>query len=382
MPNRILHVIDHTDSGGAQVLLYYLILALKDRFSFTVAVIGKSGRFTQMYRDLGVPVILLDELGSRWSPLPLITLTAELARHRYDLIHNHLFKASILGMVSSRLSGCKCIVHDHTGIYPESLKYIISNPIVRYIYLIAYSALLNRVSQVIVLTSGMQQAYLENYRIDPRKITLLPNAIDIRAFERPDRNNCAEELCKTLGLSTQTKLVTMIGRLDPEKDWQTFLGVARLVTTQFGMPCAFLVVGSGSQDRELRTRVRAEGLDRVIFLGYREDIPDLLSQSDVFLLTSRREPFGIVLLEAMAAGCPIVATRSGGPESILTNGVDALLADVGDVQGLAEIVMRILEDTDLARELATRARRKVLEHYSQDVFMEKMVAMYRDVIGA
>ena len=172
----------------------------------------------------------------------------------------------------------------------------------------------------------------------------------------------------------------MVARLDPQKDWITFLETARLVQEQMDQCCGFLVVGSGPEEQRLQDYAAARNIGRVFFLNHRGDVPSLLHQADVFLLTSRREPFGIVVLEAMAAGCPVVATRSDGPNTILTDGVDGLLADVGDVQGLANHVIALLQDDGFARKLVQTARKTVANHYSLEVVSTRMANIYREVL--
>jgi glycosyltransferase involved in cell wall biosynthesis len=172
----------------------------------------------------------------------------------------------------------------------------------------------------------------------------------------------------------------MVARLDPQKDWITFLETARLVQEQMDQCCAFLVVGSGAEEQRLRDYAAARNIGHVFFLHHRGDIPSLLHQADVFLLTSRREPFGIVVLEAMAAGCPVVATRSGGPDSILTHGVDGLLADVGDVQGLTNHITSLLQDDGLGRKIVEAARRTVANRYSLEAVSARMADIYREVL--
>jgi glycosyltransferase involved in cell wall biosynthesis len=367
---RVLHIVDHTGSGGAQVVVQYLIRELKDAFSFDVAVLGESGQFSEAYAALGVPVFELD--CHRWSLLPLRKLIKIIRCERYDLIQTHLLKSHILGIIAAKCTGRKVIVHDHSGINPQSLKEMVSlsSPLLRFGYQTAYRSILSHSDGVVVLSPAMLQAYQKNYRVDTQRIKVLPNAVDVHQFLQVPDHYQARSRREELGLSNHTMLVAMAGRLVPEKDWLTFLKVARQVQQALQNPCAFLVIGSGPQEDMLKDLARDLELEHVHFLGYRNDLPELLHMVDVFLLTSRREGFPIVLLEAMAAGCPVVATRTSGAESIITHGVDGLLAEVGDAQGLTNHVTRLLHD----------ARQTVSDYYTLEVFSARMCDIYREVL--
>ena len=380
MKYHVLHVIDHTSSGGAQVVVRYILSALRDQFSFSVAVLGESGGFSRSYRDLGIPVLELGNGSSRWNPLSLGSLSRVVRERQVDLIHTHLFKSYVLGAIAARAAGIKSILHDHTGIYPQSLRSIFPGTVLKRIYLLAYPYALRQYDQALVLTPGDLQVYLRTYPFCRNKIAVLPNAVDLDEFGKAAGQPAERSLHRELGLSVETKLVLMVARIDPQKDWWTFLQVAARVQQISGSDCAFIAVGSGPQETQLRNHIRKQQLGGIFFLGYREDIPALLHQADIFLLTSHREPFGIVVLEAMAAGCPVVSTRSGGPEAILTDGIDGLLADVGDTQDLSNHVLKLLSDDGLGQTLAQNARETVTNHYGLQAVSAQMASIYREVL--
>jgi len=381
MKQRVLHVIDHTNSGGAQVVIRNMVRTLKDQFSFAVAVLGNSGMYSHAYEALDIPVFGLGTQGSQWNPSSVMNLVRTICRERFDLVHTHLFKANILGTIAAKWTARKTILHDHSGVYPQTLKYHISNGLVRSSYIYAYRYALSQCDQVLVYTQEDVRSYLELYSIDPHKITVLPNGVDLDEFSPLAKHKGGGPVRQELGLLPETDLVVMVARLIPKKDWLTFLQVAQQVQQQSDQFCGFLIVGSGQEEKRLREYVSAHRLEHVFFLGHRNDVPSLLQQADVFLLTSRHEPFGIVVVEAMAAGCPIVATRSGGPESILTDGVDGLLGDAGDVQGLTNHVIQLLRNKALGERLACGARQTVLNRYSAETVATRMAFIYEEVLN-
>lgn len=380
MTARILHVIDHTGPGGAQVVVYNLLRALCDRFSFGVAVLGEAGSYSAEYRALGVPVYELGRGHSRWNPASLTALIRCVRAEQFDLVHTHLFKSAVLGALAARWTARRCVLHDHTGVYPDSLEVYIPNRLARRLYLLAYRGALKVCQQVLVLTPGMLQAYAQTYPADRRKFMLLPNAIDVDRADKIDALQ-GRSIREELGLPPAAKLIVMVGRLEYEKDVKTFLRVAQQVALNASTAYAFLIAGSGGEEQNLRQYAGRLRLDNVFFLGYRQDVPALIRQSDALLLTSRREPFGLVILEAMAAGCPVIATRSGGPEAIITDGVNGLLADVGDVRGLVHGLRRLTHDETLRNRLIAAARRLVRDQYTLAAMANRLAEVYDAHIG-
>jgi glycosyltransferase involved in cell wall biosynthesis len=173
-------------------------------------------------------------------------------------------------------------------------------------------------------------------------------------------------------------VVVSIGRLEKEKDPNAFLNVAKQFKDARLQDIFFILAGTGSLAEGLMERVRAESLDNVRFLGYRSDIPSILSQADCFLLTSQSESFGMVLLEAMEAGCPIVATRSSGPESIIQHGQTGFLIEKGDDYGLFQQVRKLLADKDLRARVCDRAKGALYQAYDQGQILAKYAEIYRN----
>jgi glycosyltransferase involved in cell wall biosynthesis len=377
---KILHVIDHTCEGGAQVFIRQVIENLNQEFVFSVAVLGRRGWFSSVYERLGVSILNFGTGQSNWNPLSIVELVRAIRRDRYDLVHTHLLKSSILGVLAAKLTGCKVILHDHSSISPFSVKLYFKNWFVRHIYLLLYRMVLTSCHRVIVLTPQAYEVYRQFFSIDSQKLAVVAHGVEPtqrRDVRRIPRLSIRAEL----GLSPKTRVVLMVGRLEPEKDWSTFLRVAEEVPRVAPHNCVFLVVGSGSEERYLREYVTKHKVKGVYFLGYRTDVLQLIADADVFLLTSRIEPFGIVLLEAMMVGCPVVATRSGGPETILVDGTDALLAEVGDVEGLAKKVVRVMGDEHLRYHLVHNAQRKISQFYSVRNSSQKLAAIYEQVLG-
>jgi glycosyltransferase involved in cell wall biosynthesis len=183
-----------------------------------------------------------------------------------------------------------------------------------------------------------------------------------------------------LGLPADARVIGTVGRLVPEKDhptlFEVFLRVRRAVPG-----ARLLLVGDGPLRSELEERSRRLGLaDSVSFLGSRGDVPALYRSMDLMVSTSRWEGLSNVLLEAMAAGVPVVATRVGGTSRVVEDGVTGFTADPGDAPLIADQAVRLLTDPSLAARLREAAREKVLREFSISRMSREYESLYEAII--
>jgi glycosyltransferase involved in cell wall biosynthesis len=297
-------------------------------------------------------------------------------REKPDLIHAHLFKSMIFAALAAKLAGIPCVLHDHSGLDQDSLRFYFPNSVDRWLYALAFQQAIRFSVRLLGLTPEICSAYVKHFKIPPTKVEVIPNAVNLDRFQPADPA-VGIPLRVELGLADLCRIIVMVGRLAPEKDWQTFLQVARRCPDP-GL-YAFVVVGAGKQGRQLHNMASKLGLTNVYFLGDRQDVPSILAEADLFLLTSRREAFGIVLLEAMAAGCPVIATRTAGPASIIQPESNGLLVDIGDVDGFVICIERVLSDSRLADRLVGNARLS-LKQFDLPVVSRRLADIYDQVL--
>ncbi|HML34141.1 glycosyltransferase family 4 protein [Sporomusa sphaeroides] len=197
-----------------------------------------------------------------------------------------------------------------------------------------------RIDTVIAVSQAVKQAIT----IFPsEKITVVHNGIDVEKFLAAQPGTLREEL----GISPQTKIVGMVGRVNPTKGHETFLQSIPEIRSKLP-DTVFVVIGSGDYISELKSMN-----SDVNFLGMRSNIPQMMKDLDVFVMASWNEPFGLVTVEAMAAGTPVVATNTGGTAEIIIDGESGLLIPPKDPAKLAQAVIRVLADNELADKLKT-----------------------------
>ena len=205
-------------------------------------------------------------------------------------------------------------------------------------------------------------------------IRYLPNGVDTARFRPGDRRAARQRL----GMEVDRPRVVFVGRLDPVKALPSLLRAWRTVVEK--EPRALLdLVGDGDLQSELQTMARTLGLDRsVLFHGRREDVLPYLQAADCFVLPSSSEGLSNTLLEAMAAGLPVVATRVSGSEDIVVSGRNGFLVSPGDQDDLSRQILAILGDPQLARRLGITARKQIMEAFSIERVAKNYQALYRE----
>ncbi len=206
------------------------------------------------------------------------------------------------------------------------------------------------------------------------KVRVIPNGVDANRFH-PARDSA--RLRRELGIAAAAPLAGIVAALRPEKNHELFLRAAARVRGQ--IPSAeFLIIGDGPERPKLEQIARQLDLTQAVhFLGNRADIPELLAALDVFLLTSRMEASPVSILEAMAAGKPVIAPRVGSIGESVIEGKTGWLTDPLDEQQVADRLIQLLADPELARRMGQAGRQAVLDRWS----LERMVQGYENLIA-
>jgi glycosyltransferase involved in cell wall biosynthesis len=233
---------------------------------------------------------------------------------------------------------------------------------------------------IVTISNYSIEKILKNYPVEKQKIRLVPNGVDTEKFKPQTTNS---ELKRSLGIDDKP-CALFVGNLVPRKGLQFLVQAAQTVTKQIGN-AVFLIVGEGPQKNQIKAQLEKANLSKnFLFLGNLKDseLPAIYNCADVFVLPSIQEGQGIVLLEAQACGKPVVAFDVGGVNEAVQNGKTGFLAKLGDTGELADALLKLLPDVVLAQKMGEAGREFVLGNFTWDICAQKMLAVYREALGA
>ena len=228
----------------------------------------------------------------------------------------------------------------------------------------------------LAVSRGVRDYLVSQGGLDPAKVRVVANGVDVAAI---DSARPGPLVRRELGLPESSPVIGLVGRLDHWGKGHKELFEAMAILKE-RHPVHALIVGGGRRIDEIKALAASLGLaGEVHFLGTRRDVPDLLNAMDIFVLPSHSEGVSLALLEAMAAGLPVIATSVGGTPEVVMDGENGLLIPPRDAEALAGALARLLEAPDFAKKLGANARRHVREHYSLDRLGREINEIYGDL---
>jgi glycosyltransferase involved in cell wall biosynthesis len=374
-PLRVALIIDDLRVAGAQRVIAQEVRAADPRrLRFHVLALKRIAGKT-MHDEIagtGVAIEYVEGHGLL-DPRRLWRLTVRLRQLQPDVVHTHLTYANTLGTVAARLSHVPAIATIHNITTNQDRlnagKRFFESEVVRHCS-----------DRVIFVARAALDEAAATFRVPRRRMFALPNAVDLTRFSPTvgfDRARKRHEL----GADEDTALICSVARLDPSKGHRFLLEAAALLKERH--PTArYLLAGAGREQERLAAQARRLGIDGIVtFLGVRDDVPELLAASDLFVLPSSNEGLSQAMLEAMALGVPVVATRVGGAtELVMTRGTGWLVPPEAPRQ-LAEAIVEALSQPWLAASYARRAGDLVRQEYALDRPVDRLEAVYRDVVA-
>jgi glycosyltransferase involved in cell wall biosynthesis len=289
---------------------------------------------------------------------------------RPDVVCAHGYKAGFYTLLLKMLRRCRYVGFSR-GWTSENLKI--------HLYSLLDKSII-RFADSIVAVSESQRLRLREAWVPDRKIHVVENAVTVPDQSVVRSNPGQTDIRRELGLAEEARIILAAGRLSPEKGYDDLLRAMILVREK--VPSAHLLMaGTGPMEATLRAQVSQSGLESCVhFLGFRKDILNLYGQSDVLALSSLSEGLPNVVLESMALGLPVVATRVGGLPEIIKDGSTGLLVASRASGELAAGLARILTEATFAKEISTRAREDVYRRFAPQVQTERLLQVYREAI--
>jgi glycosyltransferase involved in cell wall biosynthesis len=365
-PLRVMFIVTNMPVGGAEVLLAELIRRMdRDRFLPELCCLKRLDRLgEQLSKE--VPAFH----GLIWNKFDftvLWRLARLMRRRRIDAVVTvGAGDKMFWGRLAARLSGVPVICSAlHSTGAPERVE--------------RSNRLLAQLTDAFIAVAKPQGEYLAEHEGCPaERIRVIPNGVDTERFcPRPPNQQLREEL-----KLDSAPVVGIVAALRPEKNHEMFLRVAALVRPK--QPAArFLIVGDGPERAGLESLSQSLGVaETVQFLGTRSDVAEVLSLMDVVLLTSDTEANPICLLEAMASGKPVVATRVGSVAETVLPGLSGYLVSPNNVQSMADCVLELLGDRDRAGEMGATGRDHVVTHWSVDRTVQGYESLIAEIYAA
>jgi glycosyltransferase involved in cell wall biosynthesis len=369
---RLLKFISLFGMGGTERQAVALARALDpSRFELRMACGRRWGQLLEEFETLGVPLAEY-RIHRLYGPHALrqqIRLARDLRRNRIQVMHTYNFYPTVFAVPVARLIGVPAIVVSirDIGVYLSPRQRLVQRVVCR-------------LAHRIVANAEAVRDWLMAEGYDPGKITVIRNGLGLERsrFVSPNGNG---HIRREFRLPVDCPVVAVVSRLRPLKGLEDFLEAAALIARRVPNT-RYLLVGEGhvvrdsgivpdlEYQRALEARVRRLGLgERVVFAGFRPDVPEVLAEVTVSVLPSLSEGLPNVLLESMAAGVPVVATRVGGNAEIVDDGRTGLLVPARDPAALADAICKILERPGMAANFGQAGQRRVTEHFS----LERMV---------
>jgi glycosyltransferase involved in cell wall biosynthesis len=361
---KVLHLHKLTGVSGSEGHLLALLPALRER-GIDARFLGLDVPGTEApamharLEELGVPHLSV-RCGIDVSPRLARDVIRAVRAESPDLLHTHLVHADVYGSIASRVTGVPFVSTRH-----NDDRYLLGP--FRY----ADRAFARRARRLIAISDAVR-TFLERAGHDPRKLTTVRYGLDDLPAV-PSSPTPAEA-----GVPVGAPLALAVGRLIEQKDHSTLLRAFARVREQ--QPEARLaILGGGPLEAETRALAASLGITDAVALPGRTEIRDWLERADVFVHTSRWEGFGIVLLEAMLAGLPIVATAVSAVPEVVEDGETGALVPAGDVEGVARELGALLADPGLRRRLGEAGRERARTEFSVARMAERTLEVYRGV---
>lgn len=366
---RIIHFITDLSTGGAENALLRLLTAIdRDLYKPTVVCFNNGNSIiAKEINKLNIPVI---DLGMTHKGR--IDAFLRLSRFLHDtqpvILHTWLFHANFTGRLVGRLNKVPIIITSRRNINIGGSR--------RELLMRWTSGMDNK---IIAVCKAVRKAEIESSNVPSDKVVTIYNGLDPSPFTSLS-DESALEIRNSFGIPDDSLLLGAIGRLHPAKGFNDLITAMTLLKTETNS-IQLLIVGEGELLNQLKLQVHNNNLSGTIkFTGLRNDIPEILSALDVLVSPSLWEGLPNVVLEAMAAGKPVVATSVGGTPEAVVDGETGLLVPPRNPEALATAILRLLGNSELRTRMGHAGRERVLNHFTIQRMVKRTEQLYQELM--
>ena len=370
MPATVVHVAESTGWAGGERYLLALATEL-DRKRFTLSVIvPDDGPLVHRLHALGVETACVPLSHRLVSPAAFLGLVRTLQRLHPTIVQSHGARSNVYTRLAGRYAGVPIVLSTvHNSLFDYDVP-----GWRRTLYVLAERLTSPLADRILSVSEAIARDLVERYRIAAARTVVIHNGIDAWAF-RPAREPAAVRAA--LGVEDGRRVIVMAGRMTPQKGWDLVLeAAARLAAVRSDL--AWVLVGDGPLRAALTRRAADLGV-AARFTGARSDMADVFGCADLVLLASRSEGLPFTLLEAMALGKPVVATRVGGVPEVVEDGRSGRLVSPEDPAALATAVAGVLDGPDAAA-MGARGRARVESAFTLDRMVRAVERVYDAVL--
>ncbi|MFZ1058678.1 MAG: glycosyltransferase family 4 protein [Candidatus Rokuibacteriota bacterium] len=376
-------MIGRLNIGGPAIHVITLTAGLDPTRFESILVTGTEnpgeGSFLDLAVGRGIQPVIIPELINEATLKPrdlkaLVALYRLIRTERPQIVDTHTAKAGFLGRLAAHLAGVPVVIHTYHGHVLHGYYGPLKTRLLR-----CMERVLARMTDRIIAVSEQVKRDLVAYGVaNPEKITVMPLGFELKPLLESARYRGG--LRRELGLSNGAPLVGIVGRVFPIKNHRLFLDAAARVAAE-EKAARFVIVGDGVLRQKMEEHASALGIaDRVIFTGWRRDLPRIYADLDVLVVSSDNEGTPVSAIEAMASGCPVVATRVGGLPDLIEEGETGYLVPPGDALALAGAIQRLLRDREAACRMGQTAQARVGARFTAERLLKDVECLYNELL--
>jgi glycosyltransferase involved in cell wall biosynthesis len=370
---RILLFLNTVNFAGTERHVVELGSSLL-RLGIDVAIAcAKRAQFAAVAEGAGTPMVHL----SRAKPIdvPAIVRLARFLRgNERAVVHCHNGQTALQATIAKALAGRGCVVLTQHFLQPtyasrQGAKKKLSDALHRWVD--------RRIDHTLAISDAVRRAVRERGEAEEERVTRVHNGISVS----PASASSQAETREGVAVAPNVPLIVCAARLEEEKRIEVLIDAMHvLLKTQPTAQC--IVAGQGDKQEQLQRQIdRLEVGDNVRLLGFRTDVKALIAAADVLVLPAEAEPFGLVVLEAMEAGVPVIASDAGGPREIVVPGETGWLVPPNDAPALATAILAAVADPERARAFGAAGRERLLQHFTAERMARETIAVYERALA-